>query len=543
MTQPPQRDPRVAGLVGVHARRVYGPRWRPWGLRLNDAALAIADDRLAAAEAILEEVRQVTAEAAGDDGEGLDLRSRVLHQLSAVAHERGDLDRSLRLAAACLAACETAEEVAGASYGTIAIRAAMLINRSHTLEALGRTREALADLDAAAALTEGTADDATATLLLFTVHNSRGGVLTTLGRYEEAEAEVRTALRIAQERDPRLTGGAHTNLAALAEHTGDHEGADHHLRVAADLHEASGDRAGRAVTQQNLARRALRLGDLAEAERAFAHAQEAYERQGRVTSAAGCQLGRAAVAMRRARPLAAQRLLTAAAATLDETGDTTDLIECLLLQGDVTAVVQGFAAGEGAYLAARERCERLGLGHQVARVDVRRAAVVAASTRITPRRKERQRRREAALGLVLPAALATEAVRHRFAVGPVRERWARVVAAPAMVLSFDLVTKLGWTPLAFELVEHASATVTLTAADPLSPLDGDGLAGRAGDELAELATGEARFVLPVAAPARLALPPRLRMLPAGETVLDGYLDAAEERYGLPVRSGDVVPAW
>ncbi|RIQ29611.1 hypothetical protein [Jiangella rhizosphaerae] len=547
MTEPsPGTDPRVARLVGVRATRAYGPEWRPWGRRFNDAALALEDGRPADAETILREVLEATVAAAADDGEALDLRSRVLHQLSAVADDGGDLAGALRLADECLAACRAAEVVAGDAYGTAATRAAMLVNRSQTLEALGRSDAALADLDDATALVDDlrATDAASLAVLVFTLHNSRGAVLTTLGRYEEAWAEIGRALAVAQESEPRLAGAAHTNLAVLADRTGDQHGADAHLRLAADLHEATGDRLGSATVRHNLARRALRRGDLDQAEQAFAAAQDAYERQGRPALVAGCQLGRAAVALRRARPRAAQRLLTTAAATMEATGDTSDLIECLLLLGDVTAVVEGFAAGDEVYLAARERCVRLGLGHQTARVDIRRAMVVAASTRITPRRKERLRRRESALGLVLPAALATEAIRHRFAVGPVRERWARVVAAPAMVLSFDLVTKLGWTPLAFELVEHASATVALTTAAVLPELDEDALAAQAGSELAELATGEARFVLSDApAPDRLALPPRLRMLPEGDSVLDGFIAAAEERYGFPVRSAEVVPAW
>ncbi|SEE60288.1 hypothetical protein [Jiangella alba] len=614
----------------------YGPRWAAHGRSLAAAAAELAAGRPDAAEAMLAGIRAATE--GSDDAEGRDLRARTLHLLSMAADDRGDLPAALTLADESLA------------LGGPATRAATLVNRAQTLERLGRSTDALRDLDAAAAAVgdlaaggdpaavggpagagvdggpergsthpsrpggpptvrartdniaqhdavpadgpvpadvdggpergsthpsrpggpptvrartdniaqhdavpadgpvpaQGAAVAPAAeppAVLVFALHNSRGVSLLSLGRAAEAEAALRRALAVAHERDPGLAGHAHANLAALAARVGDHEAAAQQLGLAADLHALTGDDAAHALARENQARQALGRGDLAAAERGFAAAQEAYERLGRVHDVAGCQVGRAAVALRRARPGAAQQLLSSAVTVLADAGDAAQLTECLLLQGDLTTVVQGFAAGEEVYLAARERCERLGLRHETARVDVRRAMIVAASTRITPRRKERVRRREAALGLVLPAALATDAIRYGFPAGPVRERWARSVAAPALTLAFELVTRLEWTALAFELVEHAAATVTLTpSAESPRLLDAvDAFAGHAWAALSAAATDGPGFAAP--GTDRLALPPRLRMLPSGDGVLDGFIDAAEERYGFPVRSAEVVPAW
>ncbi|SDT30754.1 hypothetical protein [Jiangella sp. DSM 45060] len=666
-----------AARAGLGSAAAYGPRWAEHGRELATAAAELAAGRPEAAEAILAAIRAATEGC--DDAEGRDLRARALHLLAMVADDQGDLAAALALADESLAA------------GGPATRAATLVNRAQTLERLGRSADALRDLDAAAAaIGDPAADDPAAVavldpaaadvdggaergsihpsrpggpptvglrtdkvvrrgaaaaddpaaadvdggaergsihpsrpggpptvgartdkvvrhgaaaaddpaaadvdggpepdsthpsrpggpptvgartdkvarhgaaaadlpagpapgaapeapaVLVFALHNSRGVSLLSLGRAAEAEAALRRALAVAHERDPGLAGHAHANLAALAARVGDHEAAAQQLGLAAELHALTGDEAAQALALENQARQALGRGDLAAAERGFAAAQEAYERLGRVHDVAGCQVGRAAVALRRARPGAAQQLLSSAVTVLADAGDAAQLTECLLLQGDLTTVVQGFAAGEEVYLAARERCERLGLRHETARVDVRRAMIVAASTRITPRRKERVRRREAALGLVLPAALATDAIRYGFAAGPVRERWARSVAAPALTLAFELVTRLEWTALAFELVEHAAATVTLTpSADSPRLLDADdAFAGHAWAALSAAATDGPGFAPPDTE--LLALPPRLRMLPSGDGVLDGFIDAAEERYGFPVRSAEVVPAW
>ncbi|WP_116950456.1 hypothetical protein [Jiangella endophytica] len=513
--------------VGLRPAAPYGPRWQALGRRLDDAAAELAAGRVAGAEAILAELRHATEGC--DDGEGRDLRARALHLLAMAADDRGDLAAALTLADESLA-------VGGATT-----RAATLVNRAQTLERLGRSTDALRDLDAAAAAADPTGEPPA--VLVFALHNSRGVSLLSLGRAQEAEAALHHALAVAQEREPGLAGHAHANLAALATRLGDDDAAAQQLGLAAELHSLTGDAAAHALARENLARQALRRGDLAAAEGGFTAAQEAYQRLGRILDVAGCQVGRAAVALRRGRPGAAQRWLSAAVTVLSDAGDAAQLTECLLLQGDLTTVVQGFAAGEGVYLAARERCERLSLRHEVARVDVRRAMIVAASTRITPRRKERTRRREAALGLALPAALATDAIRYGFAAGPVRERWAGTVAAPALTLAFELVTKLGWTQLAFELVEHAAASATLTpSAESHRLLDADdAFAEHAWAALTDAATEGPGFVAPD--PDRLALPPRLRMLPSGGGVLDGFIDAAEERYGFPVRSAEVVPAW
>ena len=71
-------DPDLAGLRGTTR---YGPEWRAVGKRLNDAGRAYDAGDIAAAEAILDEVR---AAATGTDGEALDIRARAVAAAAAI---------------------------------------------------------------------------------------------------------------------------------------------------------------------------------------------------------------------------------------------------------------------------------------------------------------------------------------------------------------------------------------------------------------------------------------------------------------------------
>lgn len=542
-------------LLGVRGKLPYGPRWEPLGQKINDAARKYARGRLAAADTLLEEVHRATL-VDDVDGAGLDARARALANRASIAQDRGDLAASLRFAEDCLAACAGAESLIGDRRGTADVRVAILVNRAQTLQLVGRAADALRDLDGA--LAAGGASAGNPPLLSFHLHNTRGCTLTLLERYAEAFTDVRRALEIALESEPRLAGHAYANLAMLARRTGDHAGAEENLRLARELHGLAGDTAAHALTGENLARAALDTGRLADAERGFGQAQQVYERAGLVLQVADCRIGRAAVALRRGRPFAARRLLAGAAADLTAAGAVPNLIECHLLRGDIAAGSLRFAAAETAYLEARELCIRSGARHEAARVDVRRAIALFVSTRITFGRRARANGLTAALTLALPAALATDAIRHHFDPGPTRERWARAVSAPALTLAFALVAALGRTRLAFELVEYASATVDLRSTTAAVAASGRSLAEHTRTAITEVALGAARFDLPAAAasgdtaaadpgaqfpPAGLALPPRLRMTPSDESALDSWIDAAEEQYGFPVRSSEVIQAW
>ncbi|MBM7814966.1 hypothetical protein [Saccharothrix algeriensis] len=521
-------------LLGVRATGHYGPQWTEVRRLVDRAARAHARRRLGRAEALLDAAHRGTLAPDADAG-GLDLRARALCNLAGVVADRGRPGEALALFERALAACAEVERAAGDEYGTAAVRCAALVNRAQTLTSLGRAPQALADLAAA----ERAAGGAAHPLLSFQLRNSRGNALLAAERLAEAEVEFRRALDIALDREPRLAGEAYAGLAALAARTGDRTGAEENLLLAGELRAAAGD--DPAGVEEDLARLALRAGRAAEAGQRFTAALRRHERAGDVVGAARCRLGAAAVALRRARVRTADRLLADATTALERAGDVPVLVECRLLRGYVSSVTRGWADGERHFLAARELCAGSGAWHQAARVDFLRADVVASSARATLRRGERARRREAALGLALPAALAIEAFGHRFAPGPTRERWAGVVAAPALVLAFELITALGRSRLAFELVEHACAGVgpgPAPAAARAWPLD----AVHDPFDLAPPAAPHAPPADPDPASA-FGPPPRLRVVPSGESELAAHLDAAERHYHLAVRAADEVPAW
>lgn len=539
-----------ADLLGVRAAGPYEPRWAGVRARINDAALAQSRGRLATAATLLDTARRETMVSDVDAG-GLDLRARALTNRAGVLSDQGGHQDALALYARALDTCAEVTRRAGDRYGTAAVRAATLINRAQTLTSLGRAAEALGDLDA---MPPG--GDA---LLSFQRHNTRGHALLGLERLAEAGAEFARALDLALTREPRLAAEAYAGLAAVAARTEDRPGAEENLLLAAELRELTGDTTGQAGIDESLARLAMGAGRATEAGDRFAAARRRHERAGDAVGVARCQVGAAAVALGRARVRTADRLLAEATAALETAGEVPMLAECLLLRGYVCSVARGWADGERHFIAARELCAATGAWHQAARIDFLRADVLAASTRTALRRGERTRRREAALALALPAALAIEAFGRRFAPGPARERWAATAAAPALALSFELITKLERNRLAFELVEHVSATVSLgpATADPAATLT---------DRAREVLTGAVHGVpdpgppaaaaaphLPFAAaftapesldrPDSLEPPPRLRMVPSGESALDPYLDAARHHYHLTVRTEAEVPAW
>jgi hypothetical protein len=169
------------------------------------------------------------------------------------------------------------------------------------------------------------------------------------------------------------------------------------------------------------------------------------------------------------------------------------------------------------------------------------ALVRWASTVSGERRQELSRR---ALDLALPAALAAEAVRQRFAHGVMRERWVALASAPLIRSAFNAIRAVGDVDLVAAYIDHIAAAVFLDGASPV-----------ARDELVSLPLPPPveETHLPYAAsffastgglsPVGFALPPRVRVDPAVPSALDSWIDIAEQRYGMPVRSAQVVPSW
>ncbi|UED87346.1 tetratricopeptide repeat protein [Streptomyces profundus] len=554
-------EAELDGVLGVRAGVPYGPRWAEHAALVNKAVVRHGRNGGKRAVPLLERALRAT-EVPDVDGEGLDLRARVLGNLAALAEGRGEVAEALRLADEALAAGEAAERLLGDTRSTSAVLVSVLINRAQTLQVPGRFEDALADCDRAATLSTGPYTGHAA-LLGFHLHNTRGCVLIGLERYAEAEAEIQRALALALEREPRLAGHAYTNLGLLAQRSGDAAGTLARLRQAGEFHELAGDPSALALLEENLARVALEGRRLGEAERRFQQARRAYSGLGAEHQAAGARFGEALVAFLRGRPLRARKILREAAPPLERVGEVSALVECELLAGDIAACALRFKLAEDHYLAARAHCVAAGRLHDTARIDVRRARVVIETLRFAVRRKERERRLGAALNLALPAALATDAMRHGFPPGPTRERWSREVTGPAVTVTLRILTLLQQPRLAMELVENLAASSTLVLDRAPRPLADDvrGLltdsspgaivpepfpvpaeAGVGAFAASMVWTGSQGGSDAFPAP-RFALPPRLRIFDAEETELDHWIEAGEERYGRRIRSDDRLPVW
>ncbi|GAA1026299.1 MULTISPECIES: hypothetical protein [Amycolatopsis] len=147
----------------------------------------------------------------------------------------------------------------------------------------------------------------------------------------------------------------------------------------------------------------------------------------------------------------------------------------------------------------------------------------------------------AVLDLLLPVALAAQEYRFAFASAQARTAWSNSVAGPATELLMVLLTQLGETRLAAELIERACAVgaypedrsldltgelPTLTAA----PADSD--------QLPLAALGSVTSSLPL----RLAPPPGLRWSPSSPMELDAWSRLAAARYGC-VPAPRTVESW
>lgn len=515
MTAEDIEDPDLIGLRGATR---YGPKWLAVGKRLNDAGRAYDSGDIAAVEAILDEV---LAAVTGTDEEEYDIRARAVANRALMAHARGDLDAAQRLTDEALTLCAEAERVTGNRFGISDSRTNLLINKAQTLQSLGRNTEALRVLDEAA--TAGVAAELNAGVLPFLLHNTRAATLVALSRFADAETEARRALDVALATDPRLAAEAYATLGAIAAQTGDEHGAAQNLAVARDLHELAGSATDRADDELRAGRLAAAAGRYAEAEERIAVAQATYERAGKVVDVAECTMSRAMIAMWQQRFTESATLVDEALAVFLRAGAVRSAIECHMARGQITYVTTGdLGATDEAFLRGRELAVTTQDWHQVVRIDYSRAQLFVDAAQLTDEATRAELYQRTAQVAVM-AALAADGLRHRYAAGPIRERWARFVAGPARSLALRVTAELGMGDVLFLLIEYFSAGVTLAAAAP----DEHDLQGFPAPDL----------------DTRLALPPRLELLPGGETVLDQLVAMTEQEYHVPLRSAEVVRAW
>lgn len=537
-------------VIGLRGKESSGPRWAEFRELNNGAALLANEGRATEATAMFEQAYRLTLvddlDAAGFDG-----RARALGNLSTLAEGRGDTAEALRLADEALLACASAEREVGDRYGTVAVRTNTLIQRSQTYQLLGRFDDALTDLDAAAMLTAENDPNGNEPLLAFMLHNTRSVLLIGLERMEEAEAAARQALAIATAHDPRLAGHPYVNLGLIAQAHNDHDAAMSYLRLAEQIHAASGDGMLAALAVANQGRIASRQGDFATAGRLLAIAEQALLNGEQPLRAAEIRYSRAHIAFQSGDTDLARTLLPQAIETLRSAGHATMLAEALAIHGDMLAAEADFKAAERAYLEARALYEATGARYHLARLDMRRSFAVATQCELTKNPFKQQRLLQKALDLSLPSALATDAIRHTYAPGRAREQWAATVAIPAMAHALHLVVALRDGALMSELLEHMSGTVSLHAPDYTAALaetmDPEPLAlVLPSIELDELSYAASAFVTGTSESfpdARFALPPRLRVNPNRPSALEPWIAETERRYGFAIRSDQVVDAW
>ncbi|MEU6861541.1 hypothetical protein AB0B28_22015 [Glycomyces sp. NPDC046736] len=541
----------TSDLIGLHGAETTGPRWAPFRELNNRAARLVNEGRNTEANALLLQAYELTV-VPDVDAAGLDGRARALANLAALAEGRGEATEALRLTEEGLLACERAEAEAGDRYGTRAVRASLLINRAQTLQLVGRLDDALADLDTALALSTESEPGGDSHIVAVMLHNTRTVLLIGLERLEEAETEARLTLRLATEHEPRLTGYPYSNLAVIAQALNDHGAAMEYLRLAEQVHAASGEASAAALATANRGRAALRAGDPEAAGRLLADAERAFDDGEEPLRAAEIRYGRAHAAFQTGAIATARELLPSAVAVLRNAGHTAMLAEALALEGDIAAAESSFDEAETAYLAAREAYAASGGRYHLARIDMRRSFAVAARCSLAITASEQQRLLRAAFDLSLPSALATDAIRHQFAPGRAREQWAATVAIPAMAHALSLAAALRDGAIISELLEHMSATVSLHApatpeAVPLTEALGpDPLALAPPEDFAELPYTASALVAGASGDfpaAQFALPPRLRVNPNRPSQLEPWIVETERRYGFPIRSNEVIDAW
>ena len=544
-------EPPPDDLVGIRGIPSDEPRWDEVK-RLNNTGVELSSrgGNVSAMEHFTAAYRATLVDDV--DPAGLDIRARALSNMASDSFVRGDYPITIARIDEALEACHVVEAEVGNRYGSRAVRASLLVSRAQALQNLGRNADSLDDLDAAAAIEDpgGPGND---TLLPVIIHNARSVSYAGLQRWDEATAEAWRSIESALVHDPRLVGHGYGNLAAIAQATGDLDAAGEYLRLAADAHHSLPDAGLRAGAITNQGRAALRRGDVGAADAAFSAAERLIDPTEEPVRAADLRYSRAIIAVNRGQLDLAERLLREAVDLVPTGHDSTVLAECRRILADLASFRGDHDTAEELYLAARDWYEHAGVPHEVAHTDVKRGIAIASRCADTTDHQVHRELIRQAFDLVLPAALATDAMRHRFPPGPVRERWVGMIAAPAMVMAFGFVHALQDATLAFELIESVSSAVTFrTGIDPAAAFGaaawtppGTGTDPSDGPELPYIAStvtagppgGEPGF------PAtRFALPPRLRISPE-HTALDRWITITEQRYGIEIRSRQVVDTW
>lgn len=441
--------------------------------------------------------------------DALYLRAHVRYVLSQAANDRGDHDAArAHIADGMRAAARgTALRDGRMAYETVLL----LVARADQHLVHGDAAAAAADHDAALEITDPLGHplwwEAQVHLRL-----GRGWVRQQTGELDLAEAEVRDALALASEHEPRLVSLCLDRLAMLRRLAGASDAAEHHL-VAAEVVAANQplDAARRAERARHAASSALEKGDADAAERHLDEAERAYLEIGDQRLAAGTAPARAEVLRLRGDTAGAIREARRAAERCRAHGETVGEAEAHTVLGlaldDAGRSAEALAAHDVARALVTEPAE-------LVRVDVRRAvaafnaAVRGAGTL------------DRAVDIAVPCALAAEAIRFGMPPGELREAWAGEVSRRVVDAALQMLTVASRGDEILDLLEHVAASAVL---DPVEVEPGSRW-DRAGLDL-------------------LATPPRVRSMPAGEGALTWAFRAVRERYGFAARTDEVVDAW
>ncbi|MDA3642662.1 hypothetical protein LZ318_38940 [Saccharopolyspora indica] len=513
-----------------------GERWKPVRDNNNEGAQLLRAGQIARSAELFEQAIALTR-VADVDAEGLDLRCRALTNLAAARELSGDLGGAI---AGIEEAIGTGLRVLAEIGDRRGTRSAVLnghLSRAQTLILLGRLDEALESADRAAALISGDDGD----LLRFSLHNVRCGIFLEAGRLPEAEQEGERALEVALASHPELSASVYPNLAGIAQLTGDDATAQDYLALAEQINQLAGDATSRQLAVENLARTSLQAGRLEEARRGFETAEALAVEAGLPTRAAASRCGIAAVRLHSGCPEEAAGALREAITQFPAGGAHVERLQAWGLLGDAESVRMNFDAAEDAYTSAREHALT---AQDRCRVDVRRAEMHAERAAASP--DDRAALLARALDLAVTAHLTTEALRETFPPGPTRERWVGSVAAPARELAFRLAAALRDTRLLLALTENASAAVTFrspaaTAISPWATEIQPTVPTGSGIELPAAASGLLTGATRI--PVRFQPPPRVLSCPGADVLLSEWIDRAEQRYGIRVRSEEVVAGW
>lgn len=541
-----EADPRA-----IRGKKPLAPQWHDLRDAHNAAVelLQVGDVDTAARR-----LRDVLAALEGtEDLSAWDLRARAQLNLAS-ALEGVDTAAALAVTDEAIATASAVVERDGDEYGTRIVLVNALLSRAQTLAARDRLDDALAQISLAEGVL-GAHEIEQADLMRFSAHNIRTGLLIFLGRLEEADTEARRSLAAALVVDPRLAVHAYVNLGAIAQRTGDDQAAWEFMDLATRLQGDDSDAVAAQIAVENRARIAMQQRRFAEAEEGFLRAVELARAAGLRTRLAASRTGLAAVYLESGNPARAAKRLRELIADMDTTGAVHERREAYGFLGDAESKRGRFAVADEAYLAARDLTRS---AHERCRVNLRRAEMQAEWASFTPGPRKRAERLTAGLHLAIPVLLATEALRGAFAPGPVRERWSLQVAAPARELAFRLAVTLGDGELLFALIENATASATLmaetieardaaatlTVVEPVPPVrEAATTDAFAADLLPAAASGFVGDPSAATAGLRFAPPPRVVAIPGQAPVLDAFIRAAEEEYGVTVRSERVVASW